>query len=429
MTGDEVVPGPDLLPINTEMIPTSMSAPPAEGMEAVEAVTAEAGVEDAAKEARRNALTELMKATGDDATVEASNGTLAEMVWESETIRSSLEDVGIDPSSLRAYLEKDVDGTSTLEILFKEFSDSTNLGVVPKAGKYTYLCISRETMNDGIADLILCHGDAREGRNALGTNAMSETVLLPVRSLSISYRRTQILVDDNDGMQGDGMGSMNEFDESGMGGGMGEYDDDDEAAFRQRAEEEYERNQDNDDLQRDQQRTDLIRLLREAESENNSARAKNAALDKQAALYLHSLGSKKTAGDANDKGQEGQPRKSQSELGQQYATTLRTIGDNLSRLERDQITYDREALELQARLEEKEEKVESVREAFTNFKSEIAKAAENSRSGKPIPRKIIRQFEEVKDMFIFFFFFFFLFLLFLNLNFFFFLFFLRFLTH
>ena len=63
-------------------------------------------------------------------------------------------------------------------------------------------------------------------------------------------------------------------------------------------------------------------------------------------MYLHSLGSKKTAGDANDKGQEGQPRKSQSELGQQYATTLRTIGDNLSRLERDQITYDREALEV-----------------------------------------------------------------------------------
>ena len=47
-------------------------------------------------------------------------------------------------------------------------------------------------------------------------------------------------------------------------------------------------------------------------------------------------------------------------------------------------------------LEEKEEKVESVREAFTNFKTEIAKAAENSRSGKPIPRKIIRQFEETE---------------------------------
>ena len=47
-------------------------------------------------------------------------------------------------------------------------------------------------------------------------------------------------------------------------------------------------------------------------------------------------------------------------------------------------------------MEEKEEKVESVREAFTNFKSEIAKAAENSRSGKPIPKKIIRQFEETE---------------------------------
>ena len=49
MTGDEVVPSPDMLPINTEMISTSMSAPPAEGMEAVDAVTAEAGVEDAGK--------------------------------------------------------------------------------------------------------------------------------------------------------------------------------------------------------------------------------------------------------------------------------------------------------------------------------------------------------------------------------------------
>ena len=405
VTGDDVEPNLEALPAGAEVVGTSLGLPPSEEEAAAAAAAASpTNADDNGKEARIQALTALLAAAGAaDVGQEASNGTMAEIVWESEDVRSSLEDAGVNPSAVRAFLERNVDGTSTLDVLAGEFSDAAKMGVVPKAGKYTYLCVGRGDITattDGIADLVLCRGDAREGRNALGTATMSETVLLPIRGLSISYRRTQALVEEEESMGGmnNEFGSIEEFDSMGsqmMDDGDNMMDGDNEDAFRRRAEEEYERDQDNEDVRRDQQRNDLIRLLREAESENSSARAKNAALDKQAALYLHSLGSKKAAED-KAAAEQGQPRKSQSELGQQYAGTLRTIGDNMSRLERDQVSYDREALDLQARLEEKEEKVESVREAFTNFKSEIAKAAENSRSGKPIPRKIIRQFEETE---------------------------------
>ena len=60
-------------------------------------------------------------------------------------------------------------------------------------------------------------------------------------------------------------------------------------------------------------------------------------------MYLHSLGTKKAAEDkAAADSQGGQQRKSQSELAAQYTGTVRAIGDNLSRLERDQMSYDRE---------------------------------------------------------------------------------------
>ena len=51
------------------------------------------------------------------------------------------------------------------------------------------------------------------------------------------------------------------------------------------------------------------------------------------------------------------------------------------------IQYDEIALQLQDRLDEKEEKAENIRKSFSTFKREIALAAENSRTGRPIRRK------------------------------------------
>ena len=54
-------------------------------------------------------------------------------------------------------------------------------------------------------------------------------------------------------------------------------------------------------------------------------------------------------------------------------------------------------MDLQTRLDEKESKAIEIRDSFMQFKREIAKAAENTRTGKAIPRRIIRQFEETEE--------------------------------
>ena len=387
-------------PEGYDVVPVPLGHIGADGEAAVDADVGEgkaAGADggDALRGQREAAINALFE--GDSP---VTNGSLAETIWEREAVRSGLEAAGIDPAALRAFLEQDVDATSSASDLVAAFGDPSQSGVAPKAGKYTYLCVQHGALGDNygaLADLVLCMGDAREGRNALGTSTQAETLLLPVRGLSISFRRAQALV------------------EPGLDGEDGTYDgyplspqvDEDEAAreaaFAQRAQEEEDRDATDDDFRRHEQRRDLIRLLREAEAENSAARARNHALDRQCAMYLHSLAIKKQVGDGKpgdgaqgSQGGQGVKKKSITELNKQYTSVLRSIGDTMTRLTRDQAQHDREALDLNGRLEEKEEKVESVREAFTNFKTEIAKAAENSRSGKPIPRKIIRQFEETE---------------------------------
>ena len=46
------------------------------------------------------------------------------------------------------------------------------------------------------------------------------------------------------------------------------------------------------------------------------------------------------------------------------------------------------------RLQDKESKANEIKDAFMDFKREILKGAENSRTGKPIPPKLIKSFEE-----------------------------------
>merc|ERR1719181_861443 len=58
--------------------------------------------------------------------------------------------------------------------------------------------------------------------------------------------------------------------------------------------------------------------------------------------------------------------------------------------------YDRGAFDLQTRLDEKEFKAKKISDSFREFKHEIALSAENSRTSKPIPKRIIAQFEELE---------------------------------
>jgi chromosome segregation ATPase len=53
-------------------------------------------------------------------------------------------------------------------------------------------------------------------------------------------------------------------------------------------------------------------------------------------------------------------------------------------------------MDLQRRLDDKEEQAQKILESFREFKRGIAKGAENSRTGKPIPLRIIGQFESTE---------------------------------
>merc|ERR1719240_2096564 len=67
------------------------------------------------------------------------------------------------------------------------------------------------------------------------------------------------------------------------------------------------------------------------------------------------------------------------------------LGDELKRL---QSQYDKTEMEMKRRLDDKETKAKEIREAFLEFKREILKGAENSRTSKPIPPKLIKSFED-----------------------------------
>lgn len=83
----------------------------------------------------------------------------------------------------------------------------------------------------------------------------------------------------------------------------------------------------------------------------------------------------------------------QAEKRKRYSETLASVIRAKDDLAATQSHYDAIAMDLQARLDEKEAKASEIQDSFIDFKREIAKAAENSRTGKPIPRRIIKQFE------------------------------------
>ncbi|CAN0439426.1 unnamed protein product [Ectocarpus sp. 12 AP-2014] len=76
-----------------------------------------------------------------------------------------------------------------------------------------------------------------------------------------------------------------------------------------------------------------------------------------------------------------------------YAESLASIVSCRERLQEQQAEYDAVAIALQTRLDEKEYKSREIADSFREFKREIARTAEHSRTGKAIPKGVISQFE------------------------------------
>jgi len=87
-------------------------------------------------------------------------------------------------------------------------------------------------------------------------------------------------------------------------------------------------------------------------------------------------------------------KQSAADREQKFRNALSAYGEARETLQRTRESYDTVAMQLQAKLDGNESKRDEIRRTFNHFKKEIAKQAENSRSGKKIPEHIIEQFEE-----------------------------------
>lgn len=85
------------------------------------------------------------------------------------------------------------------------------------------------------------------------------------------------------------------------------------------------------------------------------------------------------------------------EMDHKYKNALSAYRDASDTLRRTQESYDTVAMQLQSKLDIKEKRCDEIQTSFAHFKREIAKQAENSRSGKPIPVHIIDQFESAES--------------------------------
>ncbi|KAF0694885.1 Aste57867_14260 [Aphanomyces stellatus] len=126
-------------------------------------------------------------------------------------------------------------------------------------------------------------------------------------------------------------------------------------------------------------------LIEEAADQRDELQQTNATLQRKIVPLLQ-----KKQDSASDKKED---RLSLVENEKRYYDCLKSVHEARAQLLTAQTQYDRIAMELQARLDEKESKANEIQESFMEFKREVARSAENTRTGKPIPKRIIAQFE------------------------------------
>ena len=137
----------------------------------------------------------------------------------------------------------------------------------------------------------------------------------------------------------------------------------------------------------------MYQMIQEARAERQVLLTDNASLQRQLAGVFASRQPDENDGKDDKASGESESEGLLEEKRKRYAETLAGVVRAKDDLEATQGHYDAIAMDLQARLDEKEAKASEIQDSFIDFKREIAKAAENSRTGKPIPRRIIKQFE------------------------------------
>eukprot|EP00899_Mesostigma_viride_P005781 jgi/Mesvir1/15203/Mv06437-RA.1 len=132
---------------------------------------------------------------------------------------------------------------------------------------------------------------------------------------------------------------------------------------------------------------DIDALLQDANEERERLYAINSALQKKLCQVFS--GQHKLAHASGDL-QKPTSTEGQEQRYQQALAQWSKCEDELDAIRRN---YDSLVKDMRQRLDERRSKADSIRSAFLSFKCEVARSAENSRTGKPIPEKLIQQME------------------------------------
>ncbi|KAG7382197.1 Coiled-coil domain-containing protein 96 [Phytophthora pseudosyringae] len=177
---------------------------------------------------------------------------------------------------------------------------------------------------------------------------------------------------------------------------------------RRGSQQEQDEEEDDDDVEAELDEEEAARQegrrLRAAIAEATEAREelqqRNIKLQRRIAALLlknqeNSAATSGAGADAAAPGAAGrrEDKANASENAKRYLECLRSVHEAKVQMGTAQSQYDKVALELQARLDEKEAKVTEIQDAFLEFKREVARNAENLRTGKPIAKRVIAQFE------------------------------------
>ena len=129
----------------------------------------------------------------------------------------------------------------------------------------------------------------------------------------------------------------------------------------------------------------LAELFKQAQEEKATFLDLNQTLQRKLSEHLRTV----------KKAEEGKDvEKTVTDQEQRYYKCLSQVNELRDELKRLQQQNSKQAVEMKRRLDDKQSKAEEIKEAFVEFKREILKGAENSRTGKPIPMKLIKSFEE-----------------------------------
>jgi len=142
---------------------------------------------------------------------------------------------------------------------------------------------------------------------------------------------------------------------------------------------------DADEEQVEEDKSNLAELFKQAQEEKATFLDLNQVLQKKLAEHLRT--SAKKMDESKD------IEKSVTDQEQRYYKFLAQVNELRDELKRLQQQHDKTAMEMKRRLDDKQGKAEEIKAAFVEFKREILKGAENSRTSKPIPPKLIAAFE------------------------------------